>query len=230
MKKEREEQLLALVKKNYQDIAEDFNYSRKKELWPEIKNLSAEVRAGDRVLDLACGNGRLLEAFLDKDIFYLGIDNSEELISFALKNYPQHKFIVGDMLELKNLKDKSFDHLFCLAALQHVPGNNKRIQVLKEMRRLINDSGQIVISNWNLWAKPKYRSIIFKNYIKKIFGFHPFSVYDLIFPWKGKRGNGSNRYYHAFTKKELFRLAKRSGLKISYFRKDDYNFWLVLKK
>lgn len=186
MKKEREEQLLALVKKNYQDIAEDFNYSRKKELWPEIKNLSTEVRAGDRVLDLACGNGRLLEAFLDKDIFYLGIDNSEELISFALKNYPQHKFIVGDMLELKNLKDKSFDHLFCLAALQHIPGNNKRIQVLKEMRRLINDSGQIVISNWNLWAKPKYRSIIFKNYIKKIFGFHPFSVYDLIFPWKGK--------------------------------------------
>jgi hypothetical protein len=35
MKKEREEQLLALVKKNYQDFAEDFNYSRKKELWPE---------------------------------------------------------------------------------------------------------------------------------------------------------------------------------------------------
>jgi hypothetical protein len=30
------------------------------------------------------------------------------------------------MFELKNLKDKSFDHLFCLAALQHIPGNNKR--------------------------------------------------------------------------------------------------------
>ncbi len=230
MKKERAEQLLALVKKNYQEIAEDFNYSRKKELWPEIKKLSSEVKSGDRVLDLACGNGRLLEAFSEKEISYLGIDNSAELISFALKNYPQYKFIIGDMLELKDLKDKSFDYLFCLAALQHIPEESKRIQVIKEMKRLIDDSGQIVISNWNLWAKPKYRGIIVKNYIKKIFGRHPFSVHDLIFPWKGKRGEGSYRYYHAFTKKELIRLAKRSGLKIAYFLKDDYNFWLVLKK
>ncbi|PIX02803.1 SAM-dependent methyltransferase, partial [bacterium (Candidatus Gribaldobacteria) CG_4_8_14_3_um_filter_42_11] len=41
------------------------------------------VKDGDKVLDVGCGNGRLVKAFENKKISYLGVDNSEKLIKLA---------------------------------------------------------------------------------------------------------------------------------------------------
>lgn len=231
MKTEQIQKILDLVKNNYQEIATEFDLSRKKELWPEINNLAQAVEDGERVLDLACGNGRLLEAFSDKKIIYQGIDNSPALIALAQKNYSSKSFIVGDMLNLDNLPDSSFDYIFCLAALQHIPSFALRRKVLAEMRRLINKQGRIIISNWNMWSLKKYRHQLFKNYFRKLFGKHSLEVHDLVFPWKNVKGQQkSDRYYHAFIKKELFKLVSSAKLKIISFKKDKYNFWLVLNK
>ncbi|MBI2459383.1 MAG: class I SAM-dependent methyltransferase [Parcubacteria group bacterium] len=87
MDKQTEKYLLNLVKRNYEEIAADFDLTRKKQLWPELLRLTEPVKNGDRVLDVGCGNGRLLEAFGEKKISYLGVDNSEKLIETARKNF-----------------------------------------------------------------------------------------------------------------------------------------------
>lgn len=234
MKKEKVIKLLDLVQNNYQDIAADFDATRKKEIWPEIRTFAEKVKNGDRVLDLGCGNGRLLEALKDKGIDYLGVDSSSALVSLAQKNHPAQKFIVGDILTLDGLKetpDNYYDFIFCLAVLQHIPSRELRIAALKDMAVKLKDSGEIIISNWNLWANRKHRLKLVKNYFLKIIGRYEFEANDLVFPWKNSRGEEkTDRYYHAFTAGELKNLAHAANLEISFFKKDGYNLWLVLKK
>jgi ubiquinone/menaquinone biosynthesis C-methylase UbiE len=231
MEEKRVQELLELVKRNYQEIAAEFDSTRKKEIWPEIREFAGNIKSGDRILDVACGNGRLIETLKDKNVYYLGVDNSSELIKLAKENYSGYEFVVDDMLELKSIPNDSFDNIFCLAALQHIPTKELRIKALKLIAAKLKDNGEIIISNWNLWSKKKYRLLLLKNYWLKIIGKNELGYNDLVFSWKNVEGEEvSERYYHAFTKKELKKLARLAGLKVLTLRRDKYNFWLVLKK
>lgn len=231
MNSARAQELLEIVRSGYDEIAADFDMTRKKALWPEIYEFAASVKDGDKVLDLACGNGRLLEALMDKKIDYLGVDNSIELLNLARHNYPDNKFVVSDMLTLDNLGNKQFDHIFCLAALQHIPSRELRVKALKNMAAKLTDGGRLVISNWNLFTKVKYRRTLLKRYFLKFLGFNKDDWNDLVFPWKDSSGQEKGlRYYHAFTSRELQQLAKDAGLKINNYQKDAYNFWLEIVK
>lgn len=234
MKKEIADNLLNLVKRNYNEIAAEFDATRKKEIWPEIRNLVAEIKDNDKVLDVGCGNGRLLEALKGKKVSYLGVDNSVELIKIARQNYPNYKFIVGDILSLREITKDSFDYIFCVAVLPHIPSKKLQIQALEELRNRLNLGGRIILSVWNLWSraasKEKYRRLIFKNGLLKLSGRNKLELGDLVFPWKNAQGVAvSDRYYHAFTKLELKDLAKKTGLSIQKIKKDKFNYWLVLK-
>ena len=234
MKKETADDLLNLVKRNYEEIAADFDVTRRKALWPEIKDLAAAVYPGARVLDAGCGNGRLLDAFKNKKIEYLGVDNSAKLIKAARHNYPGHKFLVGDILKLDAIPDDNFDYIFCLAVLQHIPSEKLRRQALEEMRNKLNPNGKIIISAWNLWSpvwgKKKYSHLIFKNWFLKLGRQNRLDFGDIIFPWKNSLGQEtSSRYYHAFIKREFKKLARKIGLELIQLKKDKFNYWVILK-
>lgn len=230
MKVATRDKLLNLVKNNYQEIAFDFNATRKKEIWPEISRFTEIVKTGDRILDAGCGNGRLLEALKDKATNYLGVDSSSELIKLAQTNYPGKKFIVGDILNLDMVAENNFAYVFCLAVWQHIPSRELRLAALKQLAKKISPEGVLIISVWNLWQQPKYRRQLWKNYWLKIFTRRELGFNDLIFPWKNSRGEAvSERYYHAFTKKELKKLVRLAGLKTIELKRDRYNYWLVLK-
>lgn len=234
MDKKTADNLLKIVHDNYNTIATDFNTTRKKEIWPEIVRLAENVKEGDSVLDLGCGNGRLLEALKNKQIEYLGIDNSEELIKLASLNYPNNKFIVSDILNLETIeeiKDRKFNHIFCLATLQHLPSKELRVKTLQEMKEHILDDGQIIISNWDMWMQKKYRTLIFKSFLNKIIGKNQLEFGDILFPWKNSKGEiTSERYYHAYSKNELLKLARKANFNNISIYRDKFNYWLVLKK
>lgn len=228
MKKEKVEKLLKLVESSYNEVASEFSQTRKKELWPKLKELGDEVFDNAFVLDLACGNGRLLEAFKDKKINYLGVDSSSELIKIAKKDYPGFNFKVANMIDFK--ADKKYDYIFCIAALQHIPSHKLRLEVLSDIKNSLTKDGRLIISNWNLWESP-HRFKLYKNIFKKIIGLNKLAYNDIVFPWKDNKGRDlSSRYYHAFTKRELMSLASKAGYSNIKIEKDKYNYWLSLKQ
>ncbi len=231
MDKKTAQELLDLVKRNYQEIAADFDATRKKEIWPKMRELAEIVGERASVLDVGCGNGRLLEAFSNKTIKYLGLDNSPALVALAKSNYPDKEFRVLDILDLKLIPENNFDYIFCLAVLQHIPSQEMRLKSLKQMAAKLSPRGKLIISVWNLWKNKKYQPLLLKNYWLKITGRNELDYNDLMFPWRNSAGQKtSQRYYHAFTKRELEKLIKSAGLKVQQGTRDKHNFWYVLEK
>lgn len=229
MDKEQANAILDLVKRNYNEIAASFDATRKKEIWPMIRKFAAEVKDGDRILDAGCGNGRLLRALPDK-INYIGIDNSVKLIKAAKANFPGRDFREADILDLNNVPENNFDHIFCLAVLQHIPGQELRVKFLKNLGAKLAPAGRMIVSSWNLRRQPKYRRMILKNYLLKLSG-RRLPAADLIFPWHDVSGNpASERYYHAFRLRELRRLSRKAGLSVRCACADKHNIWLILSR
>ncbi len=234
MDKQTQKNLINLVNRNYKEIAEHYSETRKKHmfpLWDELLKITSNVKKGDKVMDVGCGNGRLLNAFGKKEIEYLGVDTSKALLKEAKKLHPGKKFVQGDILELSKLSEIDFDYVFCIAVLHHLPGKDLRIIALKQLKNKVSDNGEIIISVWNLWSQKKFRKLIWKFYILRLLGKNKMDFGDILFDWKNSKGEiVSKRYYHAFTKRELKKTARKAGLKIQKIYKDKFNCYLVLTK
>jgi SAM-dependent methyltransferase len=235
MNKQTQKNLLNLVKKNYEEIAPDFDLTRQKEPWPELLKLTSLIKNNDSILDVGCGNGRLIDAFGNKSIRYIGVDNNPKLINIAKKNYElrikNYEFFIGDILDLGKIPQINFDYIFCVAVLHHLPGQDLRIQALKQLKNKVKPDGKIIISVWNLWSQKKYRNLIIKHSLLKILRKNKMDWGDIIFEWKNSEGKSlSERYYHAFTKWELKKIVHQANLKISRLDKDKYNYYLILTK
>ncbi|MFZ4648826.1 MAG: class I SAM-dependent methyltransferase [Patescibacteria group bacterium] len=232
MRKITEKKILELVKNNYDSIASDFSQTRKRLLWPELVEAAKKVKTGESLLDAACGSGRLLDEFKGLDFEYLGFDNSSELIDCAKKNYPDRDFIVDDLLELKKVKNNNFDWVFCIAALHHLPSDNLRVQVLENLGDKLKKDGKLVLSVWRPAKNKKFLRARRINFWRKVFFLSDLDFGDAIFEWGGEISKSENRfrYYHSFKDCELKKIIKKSGLKTIDFKKDEYNYFMVLMK
>lgn len=221
-----------LLEKTYQDynsISGQFSSTRQS-IWPELDVFANYVKEADRVLDLGCGNGRLLQLFEGKDIDYVGTDNSEKLIEIAKKKYPNRDFQVVDALDLP-FCDNSFDIIYSIAVLHHIPSEELRLQFLKEAKRVLRPGGHLILTVWK-FHKKRELFLIFKFNILKLIGLSKMDFYDFLEPW----GKKLKRYYHRFSEKELIELAKRTGIQVietNVIKNDKgnrQNIYLILKK
>jgi 2-polyprenyl-3-methyl-5-hydroxy-6-metoxy-1,4-benzoquinol methylase len=238
MNKQTQNELLKIVKKNYSDIAEHYNETRKKHLmplWGELVKYAKNVKEGASVLDVGCGNGRLIEAFKGKKINYIGIDQDEQLIKLAKEQKPGEKFYVGDLLELGKISEYNFKHLVSVAVLHHIPGKQLRIEALRQFKNKIGEDGEIIFTVWNMWSdkwnKKKFKQAILKFFLLKLIKKNKMDFGDILRDWKNSKGEiVSKRYYHAFTKWELRRVVKKAGLKLKRIYSDDYNYYVIARK
>ena len=208
MKREFAEYLLSKTKADYNLISEEFSRTREN-IWEEIRFLFDEhLVAGEKVLDLGCGNGRYYELFKDKQISYFGIDNSEKLIEIAQKKYPEAKFQVGDALDL-SFPNNYFDKIFSIAVFHHIPSEDLRRQFLNESKRVLKQGGIIVLTVWK-FHEPKEIFLRSKYTLMKLFGLSKMDFKDILEPW----GNKTERYYHWFSEKELRKEVAAAGFKI----------------
>lgn len=222
--------LINKTKNDYNLISGDFSNTRNS-VWPETRILEKYAKDGDKVLDLGCGNGRLVELFGGKNIEYFGVDGSENLVEIAREKYPAKYFQVADVLNLPFGVDY-FDKIFSIAVLHHIPSKELRGQFIREARRVLKPGGLLVITVWDLWGSFNSVKRIIKFAFLIIFGRSRLDFKDVFIPWQDK----IFRYVHCFTKNELKKLAKKEGLKINeagVFKREgskNRNIYIVAEK
>jgi len=214
---------------DYDGIAEEFSQTRTA-LW-EADKLKEYSVDGQRVLDLGCGNGRLVDLFEGKNVEYIGIDNSRRLLELAKQIHPERQFDYFNGFEIP-FQDNSFDEVFSLAVMHHIPGAELRDKYLQEARRVLKKDGRIIISVWYLWQRSTYWKLLFCFAWQKILGRTKLDFLDLYKKWGTK---DQKRYFHMFRKGEMKRLVERNGFKIEKLGmlergKDNKNIFVVAKK
>ncbi|MDA2936422.1 class I SAM-dependent methyltransferase [Patescibacteria group bacterium AH-259-L05] len=233
MKPEVAQKILQKNKQDWEAIAEKFSGTRQY-IWSELTSLIKYVKDDDTVLDLGCGNGRLLELFKGRNVEYVGIDNSEKLIEIARQRSSKFKtyglkfdFVVGDALDLPP-KLKQFDVILAIAVFHHIPSKELRIQFLQNCWRVLKSNGFIIITVWNLYQTGllfKYHTwpMIFGHRLKGL------DFKDVFIPFQ-LPDRDIKRYYHTFTRSELKRLIKKAGFKVvkSYLARG--NIIVIAKK
>lgn len=183
---------------DYNSIADKYSRAREKD-WKEFEFLFDKyLIGGDKVLDLGCGNGRFYPIFKSKGVDYLGIDTSSKLIEIAKATYPEARFEVSSIELMPN---KSFDKVFSIAILHHIPSHEFRLKFLKEIKRTLKNNGNLILTVWNLKEKLKRRSIL--DWFRLDKG-------DVFLPWYGSK----DTYFHCFNLEELVQLAKEAGFEV----------------
>jgi len=194
------------LKNVYNLIAEEFSASRVYP-WDELQVVIPHIKEGFKLLDLGCGNGRLIKILEEskKKYDYLGIDFSDKFIAHAKSKHPDYNFEVNDMTKI-DYSDNSFDMIFMIASFHHLDSRKERLELLRKINRCLKPGGYLFMTNWNLLQK-KYLKYIFKNFFKKK------AWNDFYIPWQtySKSEKKFFRYYHSFTEKELEGLLKKSN-------------------
>ncbi len=232
MQEKKAKKTLEEVRKTYNLIAEEFSQSRQF-IGKEFNLFKPFFKDGQHIVDLGCGNGRLLN-FLDKEhprFSYIGIDNSEAILEEAKKLHPQAQFKVGDQLKIP-LRDESVDLLFNIRAFHHIPSKKMHAQALQEIKRVLKKNGVLIVTVWDLWQL-KFAGDLIKAFARSIMTIGRYSFKDTLIDWNHK----AFRYYYAFTPNEFKKEILMSGMKILEFYtpknspvENSYDFIAIARK
>jgi len=241
MKAAVQEALVTINRRFYTARAHEFSQTRGK-AWPGFDGLLPLVEEDARVLDLGCGNGRLLE-FLKSHrnlAGYVGIDSSPELLSIARdtvvrRGFANADFDCGDLTTdewAKDLAEKSFGIVILIAVLQHVPGIDSRQRLIERAATLVKDGGVVALANWQFMNSERLRSKI-ADWSMVGIDRNDVDPGDYLLEWRS--GGLAHRYCHMIELDEMRTLASGVGMHVaeSYTadgHDGDQNLYTILRR
>src|SRR5579862_5345833 len=116
-------------------------YARKAELSPPELAMLAAVRdevAGQPILDLGVGGGRMVPALRDLSQDYVGIDYSREMVTAARRRFPGVRIEYGDARDLSAFHDGTFRLVVFSCNGLGMVGHDDRQRVLDEVHRVLD--------------------------------------------------------------------------------------------
>lgn len=220
------EALIDLNRAFYARFAREFARSRSLDQPGLLRLLDYLPRRG-RLLDVGCGHGRLA-SLLDREqhgVAYVGVDSSSELLSIAQTDAAalaiSTTFIEADLAAdgwSERLPPGQFDAIVALAVLHHVPGRQRRRDLLAQLASLLASDGVLALSTWQFHNEARLQRKILPW---SAAGLAPHQVEpgDALLDWQ--RGGAGLRYCHLLDEAEVVALAQQVGLQVHALYYDD---------
>jgi ubiquinone/menaquinone biosynthesis C-methylase UbiE len=120
----------------------------------------AEIKPGERIIDIGCGRGEIVFQAANAGAFSIGVDYAESAVEIARVTREKHGdeirektgFICSSAENLQ-FEDNFFDTAFLLDVVEHV-SKSEFCAILKETRRILKPGGKLIIhTSPNLWSR-----------------------------------------------------------------------------
>lgn len=139
------------VHEQYQRIAPNYDKRWHSYITRSLSFLQswAEISTEATVLDIACGTGEFERILLAENPTrkIIGVDISEKMLNIAqqkCENYPNVSFHTANASDLP-FDSNCFDVIVCANSFHYF---DDPISTLKEMKRVLNSNGQLIILDW----------------------------------------------------------------------------------
>lgn len=193
--------------KTWDTIAQSFDATRRKP-WKKCIEFINTIAKEDLVVDVCCGNGRHLIPCVKRCKKAIGIDLSRELLSIVQKKLDVVNLLHSNVVHIP-LKCNTVDAVLYIASLHNIKGRDRRIQSLREVRRILKNDGKALISVWSRW-QDRYRTQFLKKWFTQT-GQAEFGDIDIY--WR-QHGLDIPRFYHLYSKREFLSDLHKADLKI----------------
>lgn len=103
----------------------------------------ANIQPDEKVIDLGCGSGVLLKNVQKITTDFIGVDSSKEMVELAKTHLPPEKLRVGDVRDMPQFADNSFDVVLNRAIFQHLePCDHDSFLI--NVKRIIKPKGRFI--------------------------------------------------------------------------------------
>ena len=105
--------------------------------------LEAELRSGDRALDVGCGTGDFTAQITQAGATAVGVDVAEAALQRARTNHPALDFRLANIDGPLPFSDNSFDLVWASEVIEHIADTARW---LSEVRRVLVPSGRLLLT------------------------------------------------------------------------------------
>jgi len=147
-------------------------------LWRKKAVKLCTIKENDKVLDLCCGTGKMIELecrAVGENTTVIGLDFNKEMINVGYKKLKEslnnYKFdlIEGDAMKLP-FEDNTFQCITIAFGLRNVPD---KIKAISEMYRVLKPGGKVVCLELSKPEMPVLRNIynLYFNFVLPVIGY-----------------------------------------------------------
>jgi alkylated DNA repair protein alkB family protein 8 len=148
---------------------------------------------------------------------FIGCDLTENLLEIAQKT---GKDVFQASATHIPFRENSVNHTICIAVLHHLQSHTERMKLLRELLRITEKGGKLLVTVWALEQplKPRWRQLTEDG--------------DFIIPWQDPQGNTFERFYHFFSESEINSVIRELSEEIASYsvKIERYNYCLTLEK
>ena len=208
-------QIIELNHQFYQSFGKEFSATRGR-IQPGVRKILERIGRDDSILDLGCGNGEFLRQLAEGGhrAPVLGVDFSLPLLNDA-EQTPEGfsaRFLAMDLTKEDWPEiNEPWSGITSFATLHHIPGEENRLRILRNIHDRLAPGGQFIHSNWQFLNSERLRARI-QQWDQVGLKQAEVDSGDYLLDWR--RGGKGFRYVHHFSEDELSRLAKMSGFRV----------------
>jgi ubiquinone/menaquinone biosynthesis C-methylase UbiE len=186
----------------------------------EARLIERYFRPGESVLDVGCGGGREAFALATLRLSVTAVDYTPAFVETCARNARERglaiRVLQADAAELP-FDDEAFDHVVMIGQLLgHVRPRERRLRVLREIRRVMKPGVALVSTN-SVERRLRYRAYFAVANLVRAFhnphGFEPFDAF--VRRIGGEPSAGPDRLiFHWYRTRDFLRDAREAGWEV----------------